>query len=1434
MKRAPRGPNSLALVAAAALVVVLLAAAAPPAAAAVVALPLSLQAVLDGVKRHITNWPEFSAANNLTGWGADPAVPPCLYTGVTCDADGALQSLALQCPRCSVRAEGTLAPEIAKSASLATINVQYNRLAGPLPAAYGEPGAASSLLHLIVSYNQLSGSIPDEWSNPEALPRMTLLGIAANRLSGTLPEDLLLPSLLVLRANGNNFTGPLPTTWGTNGSMPQLRVASLQNNSLTGLLPAEWATEGVMTHLEEMYLQDNQLTGGLPEEWGAWEEEGMSALRVLNVSNNPLGGTLPHQWSQQQAFPALTTLVLSNTSLQGTLPASWDCQDPTRCGLPQLQSLWLDGNNFSGPVPPSWSSLSTLQAVFVRPGNELLLCDARGMDCPDAVEIGVCAASVDCQSPVDLANCSSAQYPELVPPGAEPAAAAAGPAPADSTAEPSSAVAAGGGGGSSVGAIVGGVVGGLAAMAAAVAALLLNRRWRRRKKRKRELPFYSGEPAGEHSGHGMLASPFAAMAAELGPPAANRMPGEQPLPQRSSTSAGSFFTMMMGGDPVSVAAAAEAADRELDAEVKRHLDIELAALEGTPSQSTAQRGSSLRESPTTAGTGSQSRRLTPPSKSGSADSQALQWEDSVPLSDWLITPSEIQIAKRPDGSDWELGSGGFGKARLAAAERVYKALRHSAQPVAVKVLAAVAEATRYQSQEDFKREIAILRACRDPNIVAFLGASLQIDRTMLVTEYCDGGNLTRNLMAGRIALDVARGLTYLHSRRIIHFDLKSPNILLARDGTAKISDVGMAKIMAREYSGVTGNVGTLAWAAPEMLLGARCTEKADIYSYGVVLWEICTCMTPIRGQLRDVGVPQECPAEVRELILDCLATNPRKRPSAVEIVDRLRAMPDPRPPQAAAAAAAGARARLQQLQQQPRRPQQQAAGLARQLSGTVAAQLAATSPASTYTSIRTSAPPAVAAPGPATGQSAGQQQPSSQRSSEESNLSMLDAEGEMAQALAAAYASPAPGTSLEAAQAALRRATTSRALSMELPRRSASILLASLPKQHPPALLSGQQQQQQGQEPPRMKRVSSSPAVSSFPLEEVPLAPSPTGTGSPGAAAKAMRPLGPRPPRPGPRHMQRRRSLDDPSILQLSAQQQATIRQAAGMPSHQQLSVPGLSSAAAAAGSPLVQQLARLQQRLRQPVGRQVASRLQSLQQPEELARVTEVEEEGEQPSLPQQPEQPHRAGQLQGEELAEEQQEELRVLAGQQHSQQQALTEKQHREQRFLHGQHLADRQRLGQQQQAEREQEAERQQQSSGGSPERGAPQPGGAEEAPEQQELQQATVPAAAAAAATVPQSPFALVSAFLHSSAETVGSPKYVSPFAQQAGFAEVDEGAGSSEQPSPQQLQPPACPWQQAAPEQASPASQGTQLPGTPPQATRRSSPPELRSPFDNA
>ena len=71
-------------------------------------------------------------------------------------------------------------------------------------------------------------------------------------------------------------------------------------------------------------------------------------------------------------------------------------------------------------------------------------------------------------------------------------------------------------------------------------------------------------------------------------------------------------------------------------------------------------------------------------------------------------------------------------------------------------------------------------------------------------------------MGRRIALDVARGLHFLHSRKIVHFDLKSANILLARDNTAKIADVGLAKIMHRQFLSSLYNVGTFAWSAPEV------------------------------------------------------------------------------------------------------------------------------------------------------------------------------------------------------------------------------------------------------------------------------------------------------------------------------------------------------------------------------------------------------------------------------------------------------------------------------------------------------------------------------------------------------------------------------------------------------------------------------------------
>ncbi|DBA87527.1 hypothetical protein WJX77_000324 [Trebouxia sp. C0004] len=292
------------------------------------------------------------------------------------------------------------------------------------------------------------------------------------------------------------------------------------------------------------------------------------------------------------------------------------------------------------------------------------------------------------------------------------------------------------------------------------------------------------------------------------------------------------------------------------------------------------------------------------------------WIANVPWSDWQIDQQDITLCQRPDGRLWELGAG--------ASAKVYRALKSGVQVVAAKVFqdrepnssGSLLPSSRASTVrlDVFKQEIAILKSCHDRNIVQFIGACLQPDCTIMVMEYLEGGDLyhaiandstgrfswyRRDPVTGakrpglgrRIALDTARGLHFLHSRKIVHFDLKSANILLSRDFTAKIADVGLAKIMQQQFLSTLYCIGTFAWAAPEVLLGkSGCTEKVDMYSYGVVLWELCTGQSPTGRQLRPVKVPEECPQEVADVIASCLDENPTNRPTARQIVDQLGAL----------------------------------------------------------------------------------------------------------------------------------------------------------------------------------------------------------------------------------------------------------------------------------------------------------------------------------------------------------------------------------------------------------------------------------------------------------------------------------------------------------------------------------------------------------------
>jgi len=305
---------------------------------------------------------------------------------------------------------------------------------------------------------------------------------------------------------------------------------------------------------------------------------------------------------------------------------------------------------------------------------------------------------------------------------------------------------------------------------------------------------------------------------------------------------------------------------------------------------------------------------------------------------WEIPESAVEICLNEDGSAVELGRGGFGV--------VYKGILNGVQQVAVKIM----RNPGMDGKDAINREIAILEhVSRDRNVVQFYGelvccvhtrglllgvyrgikgfpmyvrpwfltvscppslahagTCLASDDLMIVTELMEGGDLRAALdsidspmlhwssLGRQIALDIVRGLCFLHANNVIHRDLKSKNVLLTADwATAKIADVGAAAIHSKGYlTASAGQVlGTLAWAAPELLLGQKITPKADIFSCGVVLWEIVTGKAPLRGYVsRPQGVSQ-CPEKVADIIVQCLEPDPEHRPTARQLYDQLAAIP---------------------------------------------------------------------------------------------------------------------------------------------------------------------------------------------------------------------------------------------------------------------------------------------------------------------------------------------------------------------------------------------------------------------------------------------------------------------------------------------------------------------------------------------------------------
>jgi len=270
-------------------------------------------------------------------------------------------------------------------------------------------------------------------------------------------------------------------------------------------------------------------------------------------------------------------------------------------------------------------------------------------------------------------------------------------------------------------------------------------------------------------------------------------------------------------------------------------------------------------------------------------------------STWLIKHSDLEFTK-------ELGNGSSG--------RVFKGL-YQGNKVAIKVLKTGNE----EALEEFRKEFLVMSIVKSPNIVHFFGACLE-PKICMVMEYCRKGNLLQILRDPKNKLDWKKGLNYmcdmmkglevLHtwSPAIVHRDVKTSNLLINADDQLKIADMGLARFDNPDAEKSMKRLcGTYSYLAPEVFGGESFSIRSDIFSVGIVLWEVAfkilngnyqapySEFTHITAdfqvaqfvaeyQLRNT-IPLGCPSEYADQIRKCTSQIPSERPTTAELLKKL-------------------------------------------------------------------------------------------------------------------------------------------------------------------------------------------------------------------------------------------------------------------------------------------------------------------------------------------------------------------------------------------------------------------------------------------------------------------------------------------------------------------------------------------------------------------
>ncbi|KAG6704713.1 hypothetical protein I3842_07G146200 [Carya illinoinensis] len=232
------------------------------------------------------------------------------------------------------------------------------------------------------------------------------------------------------------------------------------------------------------------------------------------------------------------------------------------------------------------------------------------------------------------------------------------------------------------------------------------------------------------------------------------------------------------------------------------------------------------------------------------------------------------------------------------------------QDVAIKVLRAEHTNTN-NIMKEFTQEVHIMRDIRHNNVIQFIGACLRTPNPCLVMEYMSGGSMHDFLHKQKlvltlphlinVAIGASEGMKFLHQNNIIHRDLKAANLLMDGNGVVKVADFGVARTQAQSGD-MTAETGTYRWMAPELIEHKPYDHKVDVFSFGVLLWELLTGklpyehLTPVQAAVGVVQkglrptIPSQTYPKLVELLERCWQQDPSLRPEFSEIVEILQQM----------------------------------------------------------------------------------------------------------------------------------------------------------------------------------------------------------------------------------------------------------------------------------------------------------------------------------------------------------------------------------------------------------------------------------------------------------------------------------------------------------------------------------------------------------------